>query len=794
MAIDIISRFKNAWNIFFNNKDPTGSDAWTSGGGYSYRPDRARFSRGNERSIVNSVYNRIAIDVASVNIRHVRLDENGRYLNTIKDELNSCLELEANKDQTGRAFIQDIVMSMFDEGCVAVVPVDADIDPMNTNSYKIYTMRVGQILEWYPDAVRVRLYDDRTGHKKDVVVPKVRTAIIENPLFAVINEPNSTMQRLIRKLNLLDAIDEQSGSGKLDLIVQLPYSVKSDLRREQADKRLKSIEKQLTNSKYGIAYIDSTEHVTQLNRAVENNLMTQIEYLTSMLYSQLGITQSVLDGTADEKTMLNYNNRTLEPILSAIVLEFKRKFLTITARSQFQSIEFFKDPFKLVPVSEIAEIADKFTRNEIMSSNEIRALVGMTKSDDPNADTLRNKNLNMASDETLAEEEEYPDEDEEPAPDSEGVQDYSTENIGDAEDDGADEADEGLDIDDLDEETLAEYEEALRQLDELESQIDELEKYLDEDEKKSLKHYASPYYDPVKAHEYYMEHRELKGRRSTSGLNDEGKNAARYVREQLNTEKKGKIAASKARMKSGIEALRNKKVSDISASRESTKAKIDAYRDKKISDIANHKTKTDTKISSLKAAKDKTIQKSKDKTNSSIEKLKSQCKSVMESHTSAMKSKIESLQSRIKGASDSQKTAIRSEIANLRAENKAKRAELQASLKESSASLRSEHKTKSAEARDTYSKSSTTLRGKHKEKKEHLNSLFKQKSTSLRSAHKETSDKARDTYNKGAASLREAHKAESSRLKDEYDKRYETELEKIKGTAEFQKQKKSKKK
>lgn len=396
MATDIVSRFKNAWNIFFNNKDPTGSDAWTSGGGYSYRPDRARFSRGNERSIVNSVYNRISIDAAAVNIRHVRLDENGRYLNTIKDELNNCLELEANKDQTGRAFIQDLVMSMFDEGCVAVVPVDTDIDPTDTNSYKIYTMRVGQILEWYPDAVRVRLYDDRTGHKKDVVVPKARTAIIENPLFAVINEPNSTMQRLIRKLNLLDAIDEQSGSGKLDLIVQLPYSVKSDLRREQADKRLRSIEKQLTNSKYGIAYIDSTEHVTQLNRAVENNLMTQIEYLTSMLYSQLGITQSVLDGTADEKTMLNYNNRTLEPILSAIVLEFKRKFLTITARSQFQSIEFFKDPFKLVPVSEIAEIADKFTRNEIMSTNEFRSIIGMVKSDDPDADKLRNKNLNKS--------------------------------------------------------------------------------------------------------------------------------------------------------------------------------------------------------------------------------------------------------------------------------------------------------------------------------------------------------------------------------------------------------------
>lgn len=386
------SRWKRAWNIFIN-KDPS-RDYSNTGAGYYYRPDRPRFTRGNEQSIVTSVYNRIALDVASVAIRHVRLDENDRYLETIDSDLNSCFALEANVDQTGRAFIQDVVMSMFDEGCVAIVPVDTDIDPEDTDSYKIFSMRTGKIVEWKPRHVRVRLYNDLTGQKEEVVLPKEKVAIIENPLYAVINEPNSTMQRLIRKLNLLDVVDEQSSSGKLDLIIQLPYVIKSDARRRQAEERRQAIENQLSGSKYGIAYTDGTEKVTQLNRSVENNLMKQIEYLTSMLYSQLGITTSILDGTADEKTMLNYNNRSVEPILSAIVDEVKRKFLTKTARSQRQSITFFRDPFRLVPVNDLAEIADKFTRNEIMTSNEIRQIVGMKPSDDPRADELRNKNLN----------------------------------------------------------------------------------------------------------------------------------------------------------------------------------------------------------------------------------------------------------------------------------------------------------------------------------------------------------------------------------------------------------------
>ena len=394
MEMSFGSRLKHAWNAFTGNIQMNYRDLGMS---YSYRADRPRMSRGNERSIVTSVYNRIALDVAALNVQHVRLDKNGRFLSVIDDGLNNCLTLEANVDQTARSFIQDVVVSMFDEGSVAIVPVDTTTDPNVSGSYDIQSLRVGQILDWYPQYIRARVYNEQTGRKEDIVVPKSAVAIIENPLYAVINEPNSTMQRLIRKLNLLDVIDEQSGSGKLDLIIQLPYVIKTEARRQQAENRRKDIESQLSGSKYGIAYTDGTEHITQLNRSVNNNLMSQIEYLTSMLYSQLGITQSILDGTADEKTMLNYNNRTIEPIISAIVDEMKRKFLTKTARSQHQSISFFRDPFKLVPVNDIAEIADKFTRNEIMTSNEFRQVVGMKPSEDPRADKLRNKNLSAPS-------------------------------------------------------------------------------------------------------------------------------------------------------------------------------------------------------------------------------------------------------------------------------------------------------------------------------------------------------------------------------------------------------------
>ena len=396
MKISMGNRLQHSWNAFLN-KDPT-DNPWSqnnksSGPGSYRRPDRVRFSGATNASIVASLYNRIAVDVSSVNISHVLLDDNDRYLEDIPDSLNYALTQEANIDQTGRALIQDIAMSMFDEGCVAVVPIDTTDDPTFTESYQIQTLRTGKIIEWYPEQVKIELYNQRTGMTEPIMLDKSMVAIIENPLYAVMNEPNSTLKRLVRKLNILDSIDEQSGSGKLDLIIQLPYVIKTKARQEQAETRRKDIEMQLSGSKFGIAYTDGTEKITQLNRPTENNLMAQITYLTSMLYNQLGLTESVFDGTADEKTMLNYYNRTINPVLSATTEEMKRKFLTKTARTQKQSIKYFSDPFKLVPVTEIANIADKFTRNEVLSSNEVRAIIGYKPSKDPKAEELRNKNL-----------------------------------------------------------------------------------------------------------------------------------------------------------------------------------------------------------------------------------------------------------------------------------------------------------------------------------------------------------------------------------------------------------------
>ena len=392
--MSLTDRLQHAWNAFMN-RDPT--PRYNIGNGYGLRPDRVRFTRGNERSIATAVYNRIALDVSSMSIKHVRLDKDGRFSEVINSGLNKCLNLSANIDQTGRAFLQDVVVSLLDEGSVAIVPVDTNLNPKITNSYDILSMRTGKIVEWYPKHIKVRLYNDNTGNKEEIILPKSMVGIVENPFYSVMNESNSTLQRLIRKLNILDAIDEQSGSGKLDMIVQVPYATKTPTKKKQAEERRQDLEMQLAGSKYGIAYIDATEHITQLNRPVENNLMKQIEYLTNLFFSQLGITQSILDGTADEKTMLNYNNRTVEPIISAIVDEMNRKFLTKTAHSQNQSIKYFIDPFRLVPVSEIAEIADKFTRNEIATSNEIRQIIGWTPSKDPKADELRNKNLSKPS-------------------------------------------------------------------------------------------------------------------------------------------------------------------------------------------------------------------------------------------------------------------------------------------------------------------------------------------------------------------------------------------------------------
>lgn len=387
------SRLKHAWNAFTNNRDPT-ITYHDIGPGYSIRPDRPRFSRGNERTIITSILNRIALDAASIDLVHCKLDDNGRFVENVNSKLNSCLTLSANIDQTGRAFRHDIYMSLLDEGCVAIVPVETTMNPKVTDSYDISSMRVGKIVEWFPQYVRISMYNERTGRKEEITMHKSKVAIVENPLYPVMNEPNSTVQRLIRKLALLDNIDEQSGSGKLDLIIQLPYVVKSEARRQQAEKRRKDIEMQLAGSKYGIAYTDGTEKITQLNRSLENNLLKQIEYLMAQAYSQLGLTQAIMEGTADVNTMLNYYDRTVEPLVAAVADAMKRVFLTKTARTQMQSITYFRNPFKLVPVNDLAEIADKFTRNEIMTSNEIRQIVGMKPSNDPKADELRNSNLN----------------------------------------------------------------------------------------------------------------------------------------------------------------------------------------------------------------------------------------------------------------------------------------------------------------------------------------------------------------------------------------------------------------
>jgi len=717
------SRLKNAWNVFMN-RDPT-LNRKDIGESYYYRPDRPRFTRGNEKTIVTSVYNRIAIDVSAVNLMHVRLDENNRFLEPIESGLNNCLTTEANIDQTGRAFVQDIVMSMLDEGCVAVVPVDTK--PGGVSADTILTMRTAQILEWYPEHIRIRLYNDRIGRKDEVIIGKDKAAIIENPLFAVINEPNSTMQRLIRKLSLLDAIDEQSSAGKLDLIIQLPYIIKTEARKRQAEERRRDIVEQLAGSKYGIAYTDGTERITQLNRPLENNLMSQIEYLTNMLYSQLGISQAILDGTADEKTMLNYYDRTIEPILSAISEEMKRKFLSKTARSQLQSVEFFRDPFKLVPVSDISEIADKFTRNEIMTSNEIRQIVGMKPSDDPNADMLRNKNLNMASDDPRLQE---------------GM-----------------ESDEELDMEETDEEDPE------TALDDLDAQLDELEALLNDEEVEHnaidedwefldsyLQHYASPYYDPVKAHEYYMEHRELKGRRSTAGLNDEGKETARYVKKALTEERKNKIAKHK----------------------EETDKRIDSLRAHKDSGIAASKDRMNSRIDSERGNKDRQIDASKNKTDKEVKELSERKSRLIAQHSERTQSKIDKLRSALQGMSKAQKAArkedIYKQIADLRASNQKQRQNLQAEFGEASAKTRSEHKALSAESREN----------------------FKSASSDLRSQHKDTSSHLREDFKNSSSELRSEHKAESARIKEEYDKKYEEELAKMLSDISLQKEKKTK--
>lgn len=603
MSEKLSSRFKRAWNVFFN-KDPTIEETFYSYGGSSYRPDRARLSLGNERSIIASIYSRMTIDASSINIRHVRVDNNKRYVEEIKSGLNNCLTVEANVDQTGRNLIHDVVFSMLDEGCVGLIPVDVDPDSeysQSINSTDILSMRTGKIIDWYPDRVRVLVYNELTGEKQEVIVKKSRIAIIENPFYSVMNEPNSTLQRLIRKLNLLDAIDNQNGSPKMDLIIQLPYAMRNDAKQKQVEKRRQELEDQLSNSKYGIGYIDATEHITQLNRAVENNLMPQIEYLTNMLYSQLGITPEILNGSADEQVMKNYMERTISPIVTAITEEMERKFLSKTARTQNQAIIAFNDPFKMVPTSQIAEMADKFTRNEILTSNEIRQIIGIHPSDDPRADELRNKNLNQS------------------AVDKKANNNLSEVNIGEEDDEESPLLSE------------EEYNQTIADLDMIDEQLFQMASELDDE----LKHYASPYYDPVKAHEYYEEHKKLKGRKSTAGLSDEGK----YVKEQLSSEKKSKIEEKSNTVKRQIESSKNQR---------------------------------DTKISSEKEAAQKQIAEHKERMQSQIDQIKTRMKTT--------------------GLSTAQKEAMKADIAKLREENSEERAKVQLMYKTTAADLRENHK------------------------------------------------------------------------------------------------------
>lgn len=625
MANDILGRIKKAWNVFSKPEneyrfDPGGSSSY-------YRPDRPRLTRGNERSIATSIYNRIALDVCAIDIRHVRLDENDRFLKEIDSGLNNCLSLEANIDQSGRAFIQDVVLSMFDEGCVGILPIDTDLNPNGTGSYDILTMRTAKIVEWFPTSVRVRVYNDRTGNKEEIVVSKRNIAIIENPLFAVMNEPNSTLQRLIRKLALLDIVDEQASSGKLDLIIQLPYIVKTDAKKKQAEERRQLIEEQLSGSRYGIAYTDGTERITQLNRPLENNLVKQIEYLTQLFYSQLGITQEVMDGSADEKTMLNYYDRTVEPVVAAIADGIKRTFLTKTARSQGQSIEYFRDPFRLVPVSDLAEMADKFTRNEIMTSNEIRQIIGMKPSEDPNADELRNKNLNESKQ------------------NQNGVPSVPM--------------------------TEEAYQNSMANLDDLDAQLmeiqDDISHSFEDESEDSLEHYASPYYDPVKAHEYYERTKELKGRRSTTGLNAEGRKVASYVKKQLNEERKTKVNESKTQRDSQIESLREETDSKIEDLRKETDAQSEAYR-----------VQTQNKIDQLRE-------------------------------------KLEKMPSSIKKLSAER---ISSQISDLLEANQQERIRLENAYRESSASLRSEQQSSTESLRTKHTENTKKLKEEYDKKYE----------------------------------------------------------------------------
>ena len=786
MQISFTDRLKHAWNIF-KSRDPT--EIYKSmyfGGGDGYRPDyNRRYNKfSGDKSIVTAIKNRIAVDAAQVDIQHVRLDDNNRFLETVPSGLNRCLSLEANIDQTGRAFRLDIFMSLLDEGVIAIVPVDTDIDPDESGSYKINTMRVGKIVQWHPRYVTVSLYNDQTGLREEIDVPKKVAAIIENPFYSVMNEPNSTFQRLIHKLGLLDAVDEQSSSGKLDLIIQLPYVVKTPTRKEQAEARRKEIEEQLNGTKYGIAYTDGTEKIQQLNRPLENNLLGQIQYLTDLAYAQLGMTKEIMNGTADERAMLNYNNRIIEPLVAAVADGMKRTFLTQTAITQKQSIEYFRDPFALVPVDNVADIADKFTRNEIMTSNEIRQIIGMKPSSDPNADVLRNKNLYDTSG---------------PMPGNETV---IEENV---------EVDEPLGEEEIQNE--------LDNLDEIDKQLDELEELTQSDDDGDvLLHYK----DPAARREYYYKYEKQdrkKGRdTSTAGLNEEGREYARYIRETLGQERKDKVAASQEKRDSGIGLSKdtmNTKLENSKSARDLVINSVNTGRDQRIEssknrmtgEIESSKSARDKIIESSKTARDQRIESTNAQRDSELESQRQITKNEIESHKNQAEMKIQVLRDTLSAMSKEErkmrKEEIQKEIKAIRADNSAKREALRADLKTASGAIRDqakieneatkeEHRQTSTAAREEHKKTSTEAREAHKAESGKARESAKEGVGAAREAHKERSSELRGIHKDVSTKLRGIHKDNTAKAKEEYEEEYEKNLEYIKSLPEYQAAKKTK--
>lgn len=756
MATTFGARLKHAWNAFRQDPDKVFKDRYRDyGQSFMYRPDRLHLTRGPDKTIIASIYNRISMDVAAVKIEHVQLDDEDRYISTIKSPLNNCLTLEANIDQTGRTFIQDAVLTMLDNGCVALVPTETDINPTveKGTSFDVLSIRTATIKQWYPKHVQVDIYNEETGQHSQYTLPKSMLAIVENPFYPVMNEPNSTMQRLIRKLTILDAIDEQTGSGKLDMIIQLPYVIKSAERRKQAEMRRNDIEKQLSQSKYGIAYADGTEKIVQLNKPLENNLLSTIEYLTSMLYSQLGITTGILDGTADEQTMLNYNNRVVEPILSVLTDEMKRKFLTKNARTRHQSIKFFIQPFRALPISNVADLANSLARNEIVTPNEFRQILGMKPAAEPQADELHNANM----------------------PGAEGGQ-PGIQN--------------GQEIDQLI--ALLEQETGAAPTDDLEatgqninSQLDELESMLqqsDPDNINILQHYlptpaqyASPYYDPEKAHEYYMKNRELKERKSTKSLNEKGMEVAEYVKANIDQEKSQKLDEEKQGLNTALEILKEMK-------RQATEENTNT---------------TNEQIKAAQNAKNATVQEVSDKSKAEIESINEKASSDTKSAAKKRDADIKQRQTQMQGDIDN----LRERLANMSPVQKAKNQnKIQAEidkLREENASdmekIHANYETKSEEIKTTKKSDTASVRETASTEKRAAREEYSNTSAKARAIRKETQNIINDNYKKSVSELRAESKGNRAKIGEEYTEKWLQELDKIKSISAYLKPPKEKK-